>query len=40
MAGVGKAFDGVSFFDTATRQQIGTYDAFPVWKWEFRPDGR
>ena len=40
MVGVGKAYGSVSFFDANTREQLGTYDKMPVWKWEFRPDGK
>jgi len=40
VVGVGKAYGSVSFFDASTREQLGTYDEMPVWKWEFRPDGK
>jgi WD40 repeat protein len=40
LVGVGQAFGGVSFYDTTTRELRGSYNAIPVWKFEFRPDGK
>ena len=30
----------MSFYDTSTRELLGSYDEMPVWKFEFRPDGK
>ena len=40
VVGVGEAYSGLSFYDTSTRELLGTYDEMPVWKFEFRPDGK
>jgi WD40 repeat protein/DNA-binding SARP family transcriptional activator len=37
--GVGHAYGAVSFYDTSTKEQLGTYGDTPIWKWEYRPDG-
>ena len=39
VVGVGEAYGGLSFYDTSTRELLGSYDEMPVWKFEFRPDG-
>ena len=40
VVGVGEAYGAVSFYDTSTRELLGTYDEMPVWKFEFRSDGK
>jgi WD40 repeat protein/DNA-binding SARP family transcriptional activator len=40
VAGVGRAFSGLSFYDTTTREMLGSYDDVTVGSFEFRPDGK
>ena len=39
IVGVGKAYNGLSFYDPDTRELLGSYDETRVWKFEFHPDG-
>jgi WD40 repeat protein/DNA-binding SARP family transcriptional activator len=40
VVGIGAAYGFASFFDMDTRKQFRAYDEMPVWKFEFRADGR
>ncbi len=35
-----RAYSGMSFYDTDTRQLMGSYDGVTVWQSEFSPDGK
>jgi WD40 repeat protein len=40
VAAVGRAWSGLSFYSTSTRELLGTYEDVAAWKTEFRPDGK
>jgi WD40 repeat protein len=40
VAALGRAFSGLSFYSTRTRELLGTYDDVAAWRTEMRPDGR
>ena len=37
---LGRAWSGLSFYSTSTRELLGTYDDVSAWKTEMRPDGK
>jgi WD40 repeat protein len=39
VVGAGEAYGHVFFYDTSTRELLGTYNEMPVSNFEFRPDG-
>ena len=39
VAALGRAWSGLSFYSTRTRELLGTYDAVTAWRTAFRPDG-
>ena len=40
VAALGRAWSGLSFYSTSTRELLGTYDEISAWKTEYRPDGK